>query len=342
MTAAVIAFSQKGAELGERVASGLEAIGFETEVRRCGRGELPGWTRANFHRDALIFIGSCGIAVRAVAPLLAGKTRDPAVLVIDEQARHVIALLSGHIGGANRLTRDLARALDAVPVITTATDVRGVFAVDAWAVEQGLRIASPEGIREISACLLAGGSVRLETPFPVTGPLPSGFLMTDAGSPAALPTVRIDWQSHAEAAVLELVAPVVSLGIGCRRGTPAPLIEAAAAQLLEQTGCHPLAIARVCSIDLKADEPGLTEFCRTRHLPLVTYSARELERVPGRFGASEFVRRVTGVDNVCERSAMRGAGAGARLLQGKTSGSGVTLALAIAPCTLRFEKGELI
>ena len=90
--------------------------------------------------DALIFVGACGIAVREIAPYVRDKRTDPAVVCIDERARFAISLLSGHIGGANALTAELAEALGATPVITTATDVNGRFSVDAWAAQNGWTI----------------------------------------------------------------------------------------------------------------------------------------------------------------------------------------------------------
>ena len=109
--------------------------------------------------DALVYFGAAGIAVRCIAPYVRDKFRDPAVLVIDENARFVISLLSGHAGGANRLCRLFAQALDAAPVITTATDGRGLFAVDTYASENGLALSDRALAKEISARLLAGETV---------------------------------------------------------------------------------------------------------------------------------------------------------------------------------------
>lgn len=97
---------------------------------------LPAWTERMFQEmDAILFIGACGIAVRSIAPYVKSKKTDPAVLCMDEQGKFVISLLSGHIGGANELTEEVAAVTGAVPVITTATDVNHKFAVDVFAVK---------------------------------------------------------------------------------------------------------------------------------------------------------------------------------------------------------------
>ena len=137
-------------------------------------GALPDFVEPIFRRtDALIFVGACGIAVRAVAPHLRSKAEDPAVLAVDETARFVVPLVSGHIGGANRLARLLARDLEAEPVVTTATDVNAKFSVDAWAAEQGLHINRLDAAKAVSAAILEG-PVPLKSDFPIAGELPPG------------------------------------------------------------------------------------------------------------------------------------------------------------------------
>ena len=127
MSRAYLAFTAKGEALARRLAEALPG-----SVSRCGGDvTLKGWTAEHFAQDeALIFVGAVGIAVRAIAPHCKSKAADPAVVVVDEGGNFAVPLLSGHLGGANALARALAKACDAVPVITTATDVNGLFAVD--------------------------------------------------------------------------------------------------------------------------------------------------------------------------------------------------------------------
>ena len=124
--------------------------------------------------DALLFVGAAGIAVRAIAPHVASKATDSAVVVIDEAGRFAVPLLSGHLGGANELAQTVARAVGAIPVITTATDVRGVWAVDTWARCAGLAVSNPEAIKRVSARLLSGGRVALYSDMPISGQPPEG------------------------------------------------------------------------------------------------------------------------------------------------------------------------
>ncbi len=124
--------------------------------------------------DAMIFIGSCGIAVREIASHLKSKTEDPAVICIDELGRFVIPILSGHIGGANRLAGRIAEALGATAVVTTATDINGKFAADEWAARQGMAISGMAEAKEVSAAILER-NLPLASDYPVSGPLAPGL-----------------------------------------------------------------------------------------------------------------------------------------------------------------------
>jgi cobalt-precorrin 5A hydrolase len=264
--------------------------------------------------------------------------RDPAVVVIDELATFAISLLSGHVGGANDLTVKIARFLNAAPIITTATDVSGTFAIDAWAIKQGLKIANPERIKQIAALLLANETVKLQSEFPVVSETPKGVELCD-GDGDAIIAYTADGSISSRPDALRLVPPVVALGVGCKKGISREAVENAFELALKKANCHPLAVGRVCSVDLKAREPGILEFCRARSLPYKTFSAGELMAVPGTFSSSEFVTRITGADNVCERSAALGAGEGGRALC-KVAADGVTMALALSPFTVRFYEEE--
>ena len=133
-------------------------------------GGLSAWTGAEFQRsDALIFVGACGITVRAIAPFVQDKFHDPAVLCVDEAGTFVIPLLSGHVGGANRLAEFVASGIGAVPVVTTATDVERKFAVDVFAKDHGLVITDRVLAKRISADILAEEPVGVFSDFGFSG-----------------------------------------------------------------------------------------------------------------------------------------------------------------------------
>lgn len=340
MKLAMFAYSSRGRETALKARDCL--TGSEDEVRcyapekyaggdftplqsPCARftGPLFAWA------DALVFVGAAGIAVRSIAPHVRDKRTDPAVLCVDELGQFVIPLLSGHIGGANALALQLARGLEAEPVVTTATDINGKFSVDAWAARQGLFLDDMKAARAVSAAILEG-PVPLCCDFPVEGDLPPGTERGDSGAVG----ICISWRKKAPfRETLLLVPPVLHLGLGCRRGTSEAAIRAAVEQVLEEHHIHPRAVSCAASIDLKRDEEGLLDYCAAQGWPAAFYSARELAALTGDFAHSERVQRVTGVDNVCERAARMGA---RRLVVGKTIRNGVTVAVAEEDWAARF------
>ncbi len=170
MNCAYLAFTAKGLALAQQLAQTCPG-----SVSRCGLGgvTLAGWVAQQFAAaDALVFVGAAGIAVRAIAPHCRSKATDPAVVVLDECGRFAVPLLSGHLGGANDLACRLAAACGAVPVITTATDANGLFAVDEWAKKQNCAVWETPRIKFVSGALLAGKTVRYASPGPLRAPRP--------------------------------------------------------------------------------------------------------------------------------------------------------------------------
>ncbi len=334
MRIAVLALSDRGLALAHRLAEGSH---HHIECDRCKRGGLADWTAGHFGSyDALVFVGAVGIAVRAIAPHVVSKLQDPAVVVIDELGRSAVSVLSGHVGRANELTEELATILGARAIITTATDISHVFAFDSWAVRQGLSIDDAHAVKTVSSKLLTGETVSVKSEVPVDGPLPGGVRWWDEGM-AHGPDVLIGYHVPSDEECLHLVARDVFVGIGCRRGTPADAVERAFSQGVVQAGYHPTCIAAVASIDLKAHEPGLVGFCDAHGYRFMTYPAAELDHLEGSFSGSEFVYRTTGVDNVCERAACLASDG--RLLEGKRSYGGVTVALALHERRYSFPEG---
>ena len=196
--------------------------------------------------------------------------------------------------------------------------------MDLWAKAQNCAVLEPERIKRVSGALLAGQTVRYWSPWPVAGETPAGVEKTD---PPEAADFALTLTPQGEA--LHLVPRIGVLGVGCRRGTTARQLEEAFAAFCAASGLSPAAVCAAASIDLKKDEPGLAAFCKAHGWPITFYPADELRAVPGQFTPSAFVASVTGVDNVCERSAVKASGG--TLLLPKTAGGGVTLALAVRP-----------
>lgn len=279
--------------------------------------------------DVMVFIGSCGIAVRQIARHVKSKQTDPAVLVVDELGTFVIPLLSGHMGGANRQARALANTLGATPVVTTATDINKRFSVDSWAAENGFIIDSMACAKAVSAAILEK-DIPMLSDFPVVTDYPNGVIPGNQGDLG----IYVGYcEKMPFAQTLRLIPRVLQLGIGCRRNTPASAIREAVEQVFKTHQIDRRAIRCAASINLKADEEGLLQFCREAGLPVSFYSAAELSAVPGDFTPSPFVAKVTGVNNVCERSALLGAD---RLIVKKTARNGVTVAIAVQNLEVHF------
>ena len=343
----LIAFTNAGCELALEVRVALEERGFSVDLSGPARfaadfdiesyGSLSTWTAERFAtKDALVFVGASGIAVRAIAPFVRDKFSDPAVVSIDEAGRFAVPLLSGHVGGANELARLLADSIGATPVISTATDVEGRFAVDEWAREMGLVIVERMLAKEVSASLIDGRKIGFSSDFPYDGDLPDGlsedaFGECELGILVSLDTVQSPYER-----TLHLVPRAVNLGVGCRRGTPAATIARQVEAAFSGRGIGLFALAAIASIDLKEDEQGLEDFAESLKLPLRFFSAEELGAVEGEFTPSDFVEKTVGVDNVCERAAVA---LGGRLVVPKTAGEGVTVAASLVEPHLAFPDG---
>lgn len=298
----IITFSDKGYELGKRL---YDRVPQAYMLIRCGASQLKPTVEQHFQSvDAFVFIGALGIAVRGIAPYIRSKTTDPAVVVIDELGRYVIPVISGHIGGANELALELANEISATPVITTATDINGVFAIDTWATKMGLHIVNPECIKHVSSKALKGGKITVYSEIDLE--LPNDLEETSNIGADVTITTKVDSVARRSwnFSVLKLVVPIYALGIGCKRGTSSKQIKLAVRHVLETNNVHPRAVYGIGSIDLKADEIGLLEFAKEWGIVPQFYSSEELASLKGNFSKSPFVAGVTGVSNVCERAAV--------------------------------------
>lgn len=371
MKISIISFTYSGRMLAERLAkelAGTDKMEIQLYTKYRGYldeekqresvlfvdGSVGEWAKAQLQeKNATLFIGACGIAVRAVSPYLTDKLHDPAVLVMDEKGRYVIPILSGHMGGANGLAEFLAGRIGAEPVITTATDIGGRFAVDLFAKRNGLSIINREGIAAVSAKVLAGEKITLsierghikgcasipeevkvvEYPPEREGKYPT----VDASQRGDSADVAVTSRSGESDALLVLRPKEYVIGFGCKKGKQIQEIESFISEKLKELGILPEEIWALASISLKKNEAGILAWCRKTNIPFFTYTPQELMEAEGEFTGSLFVQEQVGVDNVCERAAMKACGMGGRLIAGKYAQDGMTIAVAKREWSVDFE-----
>jgi len=263
--------------------------------------------------SALVFIAATGIVVRVIAPLLNDKLHDPAVVVMDERGEHVISLLSGHLGGANDLTRRLAAILGASAVITTATDVNQMAALDTLAAKLDATTQNfRQTVKTVNQMLVSQKRVGLwwDRDFAPDAEQfdTRGFIAVDRLD--ALPTLDAlvcitlrDALPPQAIPLYKLVPKRVVAGIGCRRDTPPHIVATLLNQQLAANHFDPLALCAIGSVSLKQDEPALLELAQRCQIPFNIFSVDQLAEHDQRFPASEFVRLTVGVGSVSQPAA---------------------------------------
>lgn len=250
-------------------------------------------------------------------------------------------------------------------MVTTATDLHHRFAVDVFAKKNNCNIFNMKAAKEVSAALLAGKKVGFYSEFPTDGELPEGLVRCDEyGNPVSSMDDRSEEETQKSSgfngtgtdctnidcgvavtvhtscnpfiSTTQVVPKCLTLGMGCRKDKDARGIAEAAQKVLDRSGFHKEAFEQIASINLKKEEKGILSLSQDWQIPFVTYTEEELKQVPGEFTPSPFVKKITGVDNVCERSAVLASGNG-RLLQRKTGENGVTTAVAAREWRIHFE-----
>jgi cobalt-precorrin 5A hydrolase len=293
--------------------------------------------------EGVILFFSLGAVVRLIAPLLQDKKTDPAVIAVDERGEHVISVLSGHLGGANALTSRIAGLLGSHPVITTASDVQGTFAVDLLGRRFGWQADSFEPMKSVSAAIVNGEPVVFIQETGEIDWLPSGLTLpehlrvchsvgeaTEAPFTAAIMVTDrlldpLEEQTLHPQSVIYRPRSLV-LGIGCNRGTTVVELETVVMESLAELRLSPKSVRNLATIDIKANEAGLLKLSAKYGWKLDIYTPEQLNTV-SLARPSETVFRVTGAYGVCEPAALLSSGASDWLLPKKKSGN-VTISVA--------------
>ncbi len=337
---AIFALTRKGAELAGYLSSHIPGCSCFCLSRYALPGMIaferlsdafgPAW----LSYEAIVCIMSCGIAVRMAAPMLEHKTRDPAVVVVDQSGAFAVSLLSGHIGGANELAGKLAALTGGRAVITTASDIQEKPAIDLAAREAGLEIENIAMVARLQALILDDVPLWIFDPEELLLqylPPDHGFHQVKPGEGIAkFSAIAGIWvcESFAPRGVqcLEIRPRNLVVGIGCNRGTSCEEIVGFIRDKLMESALAPLSIKNFASLDIKADEVGLLEAVKVFDRPIYFCARQDIEgiNVPN---PSETVARHAGVESVCEASALWSAGT-SKLLVSKRKRGNCTLAVA--------------
>lgn len=279
--------------------------------------------------DGIVFICACGIAVRMIAPYIISKTSDPAVIVIDEQGKYAVSLLSGHIGGANSLALRLAELIGAEPIITTATDIGGKFSPDSFAVANDLYICEMDIAKNIAAEIADGRQIGFYSDYSC-----KNIPCFDNSGKYGICISDSDDKNPFEV-TLHLIPRNIVIGAGCRKNIDSELFSGFIMALLKENKIDLRRIQSVNTIILKQNEKALVDFCKANNLKMKAFSSEQLMAVKGDFSHSDFVMRTTGADNICERSA---AAEGGHIIVRKTSRNAMTFAATEMPIDIDFER----
>ncbi|MEX5637683.1 cobalamin biosynthesis protein [Parafrankia sp. FMc2] len=283
--------------------------------------------------DGVVCFLATGATVRLLDGLLRGKDHDPGVVCVDEARRFAVALCGGHAGGANRLAEQVADVFDATPVITTASDVTGVAALDGLGAEAGFTVDAGAQLAAVGAAMLSGQPVTLHTdavwPLPALPPSvrtagPRGTEPRTADRPGADPGASdgpaggtVAGEIHITdrllpdppaGAVPRVVyrPPSLVVGVGASRGAPAAEIDTLIDAALAGAGLSPAAVSHLATVTAKADEAGLLQVAARRGWPLVVHTAEELAGVTVPH-PSEVVRAAVGTPSVAEAACLLSA-----------------------------------
>ncbi|MEQ8394509.1 precorrin-3B C(17)-methyltransferase [Thalassobaculum sp.] len=275
----------------------------------------------------IVLVGASGIAIRALAPLIADKAEEPPVLAVAEDGSSVVPLLGGH-RGANDLARRIADALGGTAAITTASDVRFGVALDAP--PAGWTLVNPARHKEVAAALLAGASARVE------GSLPwldhATFPRAEDGTVTLAATIR---RTEDQPGRLVYHPATLALGVGCERGCDPDELWNLVQTTLADADLAPGAIACVVSLDLKSDEAAVHTAAARLGVPARFFDAARLEAEAPRLATpSDVVFREVGCHGVSEGAALAAAGSDAVLVVPKHRSARATCAVAEAPAPI--------
>jgi len=328
MKIAIITVTENGKKLGESILN--ELIKDNTIIRaEIFHKNVKTSLNERFESyNSIIAVMATGIVIRTICPLLKNKGTDPAVLVIDEKGKHVISLLSGHLGGANELTIKISNIINSEPVITTATDINNKYGIDCLANKYYFNINPLSNIKHINSGLINNENVTIDNNSSYD------FLWNDK-------KVRNNYHrgSNESKAItvskgpftLNLIPREVVVGIGSRKNIGSKTIIKAIENAMMALNLPLERINCIATGDMKKNENGIIEAAEQIHVPLKIISEMDIKKYENPdLNDSEFVMENFGIGGVCEPSSLIAAGENSTLILRKTPYNGVTIAVSVS------------
>ena len=266
--------------------------------------------------DGIVCLFSLGAVIRLLAPHIKDKKTDPAVIVIDDNANFVISVLSGHLGGANELSNEIAEKMGSTPVITTAADVNKTIAVDLVGKEFGWKIDDDSNVTRISAFMVNKEKIGIfqnigkkewwKGKFPENITFFSNIKDLKASESKGYLIItndQIDDESVLKNSVVYRVPDLV-VGIGLHWDTSKETILNGVNETLKKFELKQKQIARFVSIKKEKDVIGLIELGKEMNIPIEYIDREKLATITAP-NPSETVQAFEGTASVSEAAAIK-------------------------------------
>lgn len=344
MKIAIISVSNKGRELALKLKEKLDTDSTIIKTDLFHKNVKKYFKVAFYEYDAIIAIMASGILIRSIAPLIESKITDPAVLNLDDNGNFVISTLSGHLGGANKLTEKIAKMIDATPVITTSTDVNNKLGIDVIAKDLYLSVENTSEILYFNKAILEDREILLT----INPEKNFEYLFEYFNNNTLEINVSIQYSSkvnpdeiHISLDDHELILKErkIVVGIGCRRGKECEKILDGFEKSINELNIHKTRVNMLSSAEIKKDEEGILKLSEKLNVPVYFVELEKLKLFESKdVQKSEFVKSKFGIYGVCEPSALITAGFDSELIYKKTSYDGVTISIAISKKGNKKEK----
>lgn len=336
MRIAIISVSKKGQELSVLLKDKLDSDSTIIRTDLYHKNVKKYFPILFYEYDAIIAIMASGILIRTIAPLIESKVSDPAVLNIDDNGKFVISTLSGHLGGANKLTNKIADLINATPVITTSTDVNKKLGIDVMAKDLYLSIDNTKEILYFNKAILEGKEIKLTInpdknfnylfEYLSENTLEINISITYS-SKMKMDEIQVSLDNHE----MILKERMIVVGLGCRRDKECIKIYDGLKSSINELGIDISRINRLSSAEIKKDEAGMLELSERLNIPINFVEIDKLKLFESNdIQKSEFVKSKFGIYGVCEPSALITAGFDSKLIYKKTSYDGVTVSVAVS------------